>query len=326
MILAGDVGGTNARLALVRPSGRSFEIVWQRTWPSRAHASFVEIVDAARREIQAPIEAASFGIAGPVRDDRVVATNLPWVVDARELAAALGLARVGLQNDLEAHANALSILSADDVLVLQPGVPRDRGHQALIAAGTGLGEAGLVWNGERHVPLACEGGHASFAPQGPLEIELLVWLATRFGHVSFERILSGPGIVNVYAFLSETDRGREPTGFQDRIAREGPAAVTLTALDGSNERAGLALDLFADVYGSEAGNLALKIMATGGVWIGGGIGPRIEPFLKRRFCGAFRAKGRLAPVLTDMPVRLVKNDKTALLGAARHAAELFGRT
>lgn len=320
MILAGDVGGTNARLALVRPNGRSFEFLWRKTWPSREHRSLEEIVAAARREIGAPIAAASFGIAGPVVDERVHATNLAWTVDARDLARVLELPSVGLLNDLEAHALALPTLGDEDIAILQEGAPDAHGNQALIAAGTGLGEAGLYWNGREHAAFACEGGHTSFAPASDLEFDLCRHLAKRFGHVSFERILSGPGLVNVYTFLAEIERGREPAKFAEEVARDGAAAITRAALDGSNERASLALDLFCDVYGAEAGNLALKIMATGGMWIGGGIGPRIQPLLRRRFVRTFVEKGRMKPLLEAIPVRLVLNDKTALIGAARHAA------
>lgn len=327
VILAGDVGGTNARLALMQPKGRRFEFLWQRTWPSREHATFVEIVAAARREFDRPVAAASFGIAGPVEDGRVHATNLPWDVDARQLAHVLGIERVSLLNDLEAHAWALATLGEADVTVLQAGDGDERGNATLIAAGTGLGEAGLFWNGSELLPFACEGGHASFAPTNEVQIDLWRWLAARFGHVSCERILSGPGIVNVYSFLSEWrgSENAEPGGFADRLALEGAAAITSTALDGTNVRAKAALDLFCDVLGGEAGNLALKTMATGGVWLGGGIAPRIAPILANgRFRAAFAAKGRLRPLLESIPIRLVLNDKTALIGAARHAAFELG--
>jgi glucokinase len=172
------------------------------------------------------------------------------------------------------------------------------------------------------VPFACEGGHSSFAASNELEVELREWLSAKFGHVSAERVLSGPGMVDVYAFLTATGRETEPDGFQSLLAREGAQAITRTALEGTNARAVRALEMFCDAYGAEAGNLALKIMATGGVWIGGGIGPRIERFLKRRFHQAFVHKGRMQPLLERIPVRLIRNDKTALLGAARYALNL----
>jgi glucokinase len=274
------------------------------------------------RESGSTLTAASFGVAGPVRDGRVQATNLPWTIDGAEVARKLGLERVGLINDLEANAWGLETLAPADLLVLQAGADDARGNRALIAAGTGLGQAGLVFDGTRHLPFACEGGHSSFAPRDELEDGLLVFLRAKFGHVSWERVLSGPGLHNVYQFLRETQRGLEPDWLGEQIRAGDPAAaISQAATSGRSELAEMALSLFVDLYGSEAGNLALKTLSTGGIYLGGGIAPRIRTWLARpAFLEAFLSKGRMRALLETVPVRLVLNDQTALLGAARHAA------
>ena len=356
-IFAGDVGGTNSRMAVfetreehsapgpaLRARPPDFVQLWTRTYPSRGHASLVDIVRAAASEAAGAlgsardgasarvastfVDAASFGVAGPVRDGVCRATNLPWIVDARELAQALGLAASGLINDLEANAFGLAALTEDDLATLRPGDAGTRGNAALISAGTGLGEAGLYWDGFEHRPFACEGGHASFAPDtnggDETEIELLRWLAERHGHVSWERVLSGPGLYNIYQFLRDTGRASEPPELLQRIVSGDPgAAITQSALKGECDLAVHTLTLFTKLYGAEAGNLALKLMATGGVFIGGGIAPRIASWLERPvFVDAFLGKGRLRPLLEAMPVHIVMNDRTALLGAARHALSI----
>jgi len=355
-IFAGDVGGTNSRMAVfetreahgapesaLRTRRPAFVQVWTKTYPSRGHASLVDVVRAAASEARAAldasredpfaaargvssfVDAASFGVAGPVRDGVCRATNLPWIVDARELAQALDLPASGLINDLEANAFGLAGLTENDLATLRAGETGARGNAALIAAGTGLGEAGLYWDGREHRPFACEGGHASFAPTATAgddtEIELLRWLAERHGHVSWERLLSGPGLYNIYQFLRDTGRASEPPELLQRIVSGDPgAAITQSALKGECDLAVQTLTLFVKLYGAEAGNLALKLMATGGVYIGGGIAPRIASWLERPiFVDAFLSKGRLRPILEAMPVHIVMNDRTALLGAARHA-------
>lgn len=358
-IFAGDVGGTNSRMAVFETrtthsaadpalATQRTELVqaWMKTYPSRGHASLVEVVHAAANEARAAldasrgtssaaargasafIDAASFGVAGPVRDGVCRATNLPWIVDARELARALDLPASGLINDLEANAFGLAVLTENDLSTLHPGDARAHGNVALIAAGTGLGEAGLYWDGREHLPFASEGGHASFAPDtnggDETEIELLRWLAERHGHVSWERVLSGPGLYNIYQFLRDTGRASEPPELSQRIVSGDPGAViTQSALKGECDLSVETLTLFTKLYGAEAGNLALKLMATGGVYIGGGIAPRIASWLARpTFIDAFLGKGRLRAVLEAMPVHVVMNDKTALLGAARHALSM----
>jgi glucokinase len=322
MILAGDLGGTHSRLAVFDVRAGQLASVWARTYPSREHSGVGSIVRAALADARVSVTGATFGIAGPVRNRRVQTTNLPWVVDAAELERELGLARVDLINDLEANAHGLLVLGPSDFETLHSGDPAARGNIALIAAGTGLGEAGLYFDGQSHHPFACEGGHTDFAPVDDEQVELWRVLRARYGHVSYERLISGPGLVNIYQFLR--DRARQPDSpalAQEIASGDAAAAIATAAQEGTSPLAVRALEIFIALYGAEAGNLALKIMATGGVYLGGGIAPKSLPWLKRPgFLEAFFAKGRLRPVLESMPVRVIMNDQTALLGAARHAA------
>lgn len=323
MILAGDIGGTNTRLALGAPdTDGAIRLEREAVYPSRDHAGLAEIVALHRRDHPEPLTAATFGVAGPVRNGRCETTNLPWVVESRDLAARLDLPAVGLLNDLEANAWGLAGLRPDDLLTLQAGAPGATGNSAIIAAGTGLGEAGLYWDGRRHHPYATEGGHADFAPVDEAQDGLLHWLRERHGTVSWERVVSGPGLVGIYTWLRDVKRFKEDPGLAEEM-RQGDAAAVISraALAGRCALSSAALDLFVAAYGTEAGNLALKTMATGGLYIGGGIAPRIAERLRTgRFMQAFVAKGRMRPLMESMPVMVVMNDRTALLGAARHAA------
>jgi len=322
VILGGDIGGTHTRLALFDDTGTWLADRPKREYPSREHASLDKIVDRFVRDTGARPTAACFGVAGPVKDGRGVVTNLPWIVDAAQLGRLLG-PRVWVINDLEATAWGIGDLAAAELAELAPGAPGAAGNAAVIAAGTGLGEAGLYWDGRQHHPFATEGGHASFAPEDDVEIELLRWLRHRFAeHVSWERVVSGPGLVNVYEFLRDTGRGEEPAWLAEAMRTgDAGAAISEAALDGRSVLALAALDRFVSLYSREAANLALKVMATGGVYLGGGIAPRILPKLRS---GAFRTgfldKGRMAPLLESMPVRVVLNDQAGLLGAGRCAA------
>jgi len=320
MILAGDIGGTNARLAYFQPQNGGLHLVSETIFPSREFQDFGEIVCKFLQDSASHPEIACFGIAGPVHNGRVATSNLPWTIDQARLAQQIHLPATLLINDLEANAWGIGGLTAKDFTGLNQ-VPRAPGNQAVIAPGTGLGEAGLFWNGKRHEIFACEGGHADFAPQGELQIELLRFLARRYGHVSYERILSGPGLVNVYEFLRDRG-GQEPGDFAEQLAHgDAAAAISKAALNGTNPLAGEALDLWISVYGAESGNLALKTMATGGIFLGGGITPKILSKLTGpAFMQAFLDKGRLRPLLENIPVQVVTNDKAGLLGAARCAA------
>jgi glucokinase len=325
MILAGDIGGTNARLAYFQSQNGNLRLISERVFPSREYHELGEIVSKFLEGSATRPDVACFGIAGPVRNGRVETSNLPWIIEQSRLAKQIQLPATLLINDLEANAWGIGALAPDDLVPLNRVTP-SAGNQAVIAPGTGLGEAGLFWNGSKHEVFACEGGHADFAPQGELQIELLRFLEKRYGHVSYERILSGPGLVNVYEFLCEKGCGGELAEFAGQAAQEDPAAaISRAALDGTNRLAVQALDLWITVYGAEAGNLALKAMATGGIFLGGGISPKILSKLTGPlFMRAFLDKGRLRPLLESILVQVITNDKAALLGAARCAAAQSG--
>jgi glucokinase len=323
VILAGDIGGTNARLALYETRAGKLEQVTEAIFPSRQHSGLDEIVAqfAAQFAPEQKPEAACFGIAGPVVNGRVETSNLPWVVESTQLAKELRLTQVRLLNDLEANAWGIATLGGDDLVALNQVQGQPQGNQAVVSAGTGLGEAGLYWDGKQHHVFACEGGHTDFAPRNELETQLLQYLVARFGHVSYERILAGPGLVNVFSFLRDSGYGRpEPWLVEEMSTSDPAAAISRAAMQGKCDLCVQALDLFISIYGAEAGNMALKVMATGGVFLGGGIAPKILPKLKGPlFMDAFRSKGRLQKVMESIPVRVITNDKTALRGAARCA-------
>ena len=321
MILAGDIGGTNARLAYFQTQNGHFQLVEERVFPSREHSELGEIVTQFLDDSGTQPEAACFGIAGPVRNGRVETSNLPWVIEQSRLAKQIHLPATLLINDLEASAWGIGALTAADLVPLN-AASGSVGNQAVIAPGTGLGEAGLFWDGSRHHVFACEGGHADFAPEGELQIELLRFLAARFGHVSYERILSGPGLVNVYEFLRDSGRENESSTLAATMQQRDPAAtISQAALAGTDKLAEQTLDLWISIYGAEASNWALKAMATGGLFLAGGISPKILPKLKGPlFMQAFLNKGRMRPLVESMPVHVVTNEKAGLLGAARCAA------
>jgi glucokinase len=262
-------------------------------------------------------------VAGPVKDGRTETPNLPWVVDARRLADILGVPRVTLLNDLKANAYGLRHLGPTDFAMLQAGAKEAVGNQAILSAGTGLGAAGLYWDGQHHHPFATEGGHADFAPRNRLEADLMEQIAREKGRVSAERILSGSGLVRLYRFLRERSGEPEPAGLAEQFAKEDAAAVvSRCALDEVDPVCVKALDLFVSIYGAEAGNVALRMLASGGVFLGGGIAPKILSRLKRDglFMTAFLDKGRMRPLLETVPVLVVLNDRAALWGAAHCAA------
>ena len=332
MILAGDIGGTSARLAYFEPKeGRLLPVV-EEVKHSRGYPSLEAAVLEFKRKHDYPVACACFGIAGPVNNGRVEAPNLPWIIDSGILERELGIGKVHLINDLEANAQGLAELMDRDFAVLAPGAPGAVGNGAVISAGTGLGEAGLYWDGSAYHPFAAEGGHADFAPANELQVELWSYLRKKFdGHVSWERVLSGPGQFNIYEFLRDTGKGKEEPWLSEEIKAGDPsAAVSRNGLTGKSPLCEQAVNLFVEIYGAAAGNLALKLLALGGVFIGGGIAPKILPKLKDpRFIRAFCDKGRLRTLLEKIPVKVVLNDKTALLGAGHvammHAGKAVGR-
>lgn len=318
MILAGDVGGTNTRLALFDIEDKWPQLIVARTFASREHTRLDEIIWHFLIENGLLVRRACIAVAGPIRKRQTRPANLPWVVDADHLTTLFGFDAVTIINDLEANALGIEALAPEDFITLNEGSPDSEGNNAIISAGTGLGEAGLHFEGETRRPFASEGGHSDFAPRNELEIELLRYLIPRFKHVSYERVLSGPGLLNVYKFLRDTGRAEEPAWLAEDMQESDPSAViTQAALAGRSEICARTLDLFVSVFGAEAGNLALRVKATNGVFLGGGIAPRIIEKLKSPgFMEAFTAKGRMRDLLEAIPVRVILNDMTALLGAA----------
>ena len=324
MILAGDIGGTNTRLGFFSLESGHLALEAECDYPSQEYDSLEAILHKFTSEHTHRVEATCLAIAGPVKNDQVATTNLAWLVNAARLREMLGIAAVSLINDLEAIAYGIPELSPGDLITLHPGSEDSTGNIAIIAAGTGLGQAAACWDPKqkRHLPFACEGGHADFAARNVIEMELLRHLLARFERVSYERVLSGSGLFAIYEFLHHTSRGEEDPALTETLfQQQHPAPIVRAALDGRSERCSMALDLFVSLYGAEAGNLALKIMARGGVYIGGGIAPRIIERMKQPvFMESFLSKGRMRPLLESMPVKVILNDKVGLWGAARHAA------
>lgn len=322
MILAGDIGGTKTNLGLFNLSDGVLSLDTQKSFPSNRYDGLESIVTEFLDTVaQHEVTAACFGVAGPVVDGRSVTPNLPWVVESLSLAKTLNLKSVALINDLEATAHGIFELGSEEFATLNEGTP-STGNAALIAAGTGLGFAGLFWSGDRHVPSSSEGGHMDFAPRDQLETRLLAFLIGKFGHVSVERVLSGPGLLNIYDFLRSEDYAKESSKVVERFKQNDPSSVVANAaLSGECGLCEKALDMFASIYGAAAGNMALMLKATAGVYVGGGIAPKIIDKLRDgTFMKAFKEKGRLSSLLEAIPVRVILNDKTALLGASRVAA------
>jgi glucokinase len=329
MILAGDVGGTKVHLALYDFINGKLEYSRDERFPAKDYSGLEEIVKEFLGAFK--VTAACFGVPGPVRDGRLRLTNLPWTLDSRELAVSLGINHVFLINDLEANGYGVADLATDQIYTLSEGDTSQIGNRALLAAGTGLGEALLIWNGHSHTPYPSEGGHADYAPRNEDEIDLLRFLKQKYnGRISQERVVSGQGLTNIYEFLREVRGIDEPVWLAERLAAEDPnAVITELALKAKSEICEKAMDMFVSAYGAEAGNLALKLLSVGGVYVGGGIAPRILEKLKDgRFMKAFSDKGRMSQLLINMPVRIILESRAALLGAAAYAearaAELSG--
>jgi len=320
MILAGDIGGTNARLALFDVRNGQFNLVTATVFPSQRYSGLDQIVTEFVNTSGVRPSQACFGVAGPVTNGKVETSNLPWIIESRRLADELQIKKAVLINDLEATGWGIAALTAGDLVALNK-VSETAGNQALIAAGTGLGQAGLYWDGARHHVFASEGGHCDFAPLNDLEVELFRYLYSRYGHVSYERVVSGPGLVNVFEFLRDTGRGKVPRWLSEEMQKMDPAAaISAAAMDAKCPMSEQAMDIFVSVFGAEAGNLALKFKATGGVFLAGGIAPKILPKLATPlFLDSFLEKGRLRRLMEVMPVKVITNDKLALLGAARCA-------
>ena len=335
MILAGDVGGTKVHLALYSFEHGQLVHVNDERFPANEFSGLQEIVLRFLAENSNPeITAACFGVPGPVRGGRLRLTNLPWVLDSRELSAGLNITHLFLINDLEANGYGIPELTPDQIFTLNEGDPAGVGNRALVSAGTGLGEGLLIWNGKTHVPMASEGGHCDFAARNPLEMELLSWLTQKYsGRVSFERVVSGQGVTNIYTFLRDQKHMEEPAWLRHRIDNEDPNAVIgeVGEEPGKSELCAKTLEMFAAAYGAEAGNMMLKVLATGGIYLGGGIAPRMLKTMRGgAFMQAFADKGRLSDLLVHTPVHIILESRAALMGAAAYAearaAEISGRS
>jgi glucokinase len=321
MILAGEIGATRTRLAAFETEGNRLLCVVEKTYMSQQHDGLSGILAAFIKTEGIPVHSACVGVAGPVRAGRSKISNLPWVIDARELATQLRLNSVGLLNDLEAYAYGIDGLESKDFIPLSEGAEDAEGNRAVISAKTGLGMAGLYWDGFRHHPFACEGGHADFAPRDDLQMELLAYLQKKYGRISCERILSGPGINNIYDFLRDAHKAEEPEWLRVQMstAPDPPALISQLALEGKAAICDQALSIFVRVFGAETGNCALNFMSTGGIFIGGSIAAKIVPKMKDpMFLESFLDKGRMGAILKDMPVKIVANDDCGMIGAARY--------
>lgn len=327
VVLAGDVGGTKTRFGLFLIDGSGSRLLLSQTYLSKDFDKLESVIEeflpAGER-----LSAAAFGVAGPVVAGEVKATNLPWKVSERALKKYLSLGAVSLMNDLVANARGIEVLRPGDFLTLNRG-RRIEGNRALLSAGTGLGSAVLFWDGARHVPSPSEGGHADFGPRDRLEVGLLHFLLEQYGHVSYERVLSGAGLFSAYRFLRGSGAyGKEPAWLTQRLKLEDPAAaITEAARLGKSKLCEATLELFVSIYGAAAGNLALQVMATGGVFLGGGMAPKLNWKLREgAFMRAFTNKGRLSPIVARIPVKVIMNDQAALFGAAAYAAKMSGKT
>jgi len=322
-LLAGDIGGTNTRLTIYRASGDNrYETLREQVFSSGRYPDLESILEQFLGDVAQRIERACFGVAGPVIDQTSEATNLPWRISAEHIQQRFGFEQCWLLNDLEANAWGIGALQAQDLAVLNEGNPQARGNASIISAGTGLGEAGLYWDGRMHRPFASEGGHTDFSPSDRLEFALFERLAGEFGRVSWERVVSGPGLAAIYHFLGDDHASPTPDWLAREMQNKGVApTVSRVALEQRDPLCVEALDLFVRLYAREAGNHALKIMAGGGVYLGGGIAPQILTRLQQPdFIETFFDKGRMRPLMEAMPVKVILNDKAALLGAARFAA------
>lgn len=316
MLLAGDVGATKINLAIFRDSG---EIIKEASFPSYEYKSFNQVLQVFLRDDV--VDKACFAIAGPVSKNKSKLTNLLWEIDGDEIKQKFQIPSVKLINDLEAFAYSIEELSSDDFFVINKGLEGASGNRVVISAGSGLGEGGVFWDGKRYHPFASEGGHCGFSPRNDLEIDLLKKLQKKFGHVSWERIVSGPGFIELYSFLLEKGEYKDDIGFSNHPENKDLAkTITLMGITGKSPICKRVVQWFISLYGSEAGNLALKMLATGGVFIGGGIAPKIiNEFKNNNFMDGFLDKGRFRKILSNIPVILVINDKAPLIGAATYA-------
>lgn len=321
--LVGDIGGTKTTLAITNADGSPRDFVVKQSFPSKDFKSLEEMISLFLFGKEEKLSRASFGIAGPIINGKVKATNLPWSISEQNLSQVFNMP-VSLINDLSATAHAVPFLLEEDIITLNKGNPIKNGSLAVIAPGTGLGEAFLVWDGKRYRPFPSEGGHSDFAPVGTLQVQLLVYLQNKYSHVSYERLSSGKGLPNIYSFLKEERVIEEPDWLRQQLEEvpDQTPVISKAALEGKAEIAIKTMQLFTKILAAEAGNLALKVLSNGGLYLGGGIPPKILPFLRNEiFLAAFQNKGRFSSFLQNVPIHVIRNPETALIGAACHALE-----
>jgi glucokinase len=323
-VLAGDIGGTKTNLALYRATDTSMEVVTTARYPSDEYASCIDILKKFLQDnkLSAP-DRICLGVAGPVLNGRVDLTNLNWVLDQADVKAQIGVQEVALINDLEATAYGLAGLSADDLITLHAGDSSLAGNMAIIAPGTGLGEAGIYWSGQYHYPFPTEGGHTDFSPRTDLDIELLKYLQNKYGVVSWEKVVAGPAITDIYLFLRDVKQMEEPAWLASTLsAQKDDSAVISQAAQ--QQKAAICvetMDIFIRYLARESSNLVLKMKATGGLFLGGGIPPKIAPLLlQKKFYEHYMDCDRMQHLLENVPIRIIKNDKTGLIGAAYFGA------
>jgi len=325
VILAADIGATKTNLAFFEIKNRQIALLKEKSYRTKDYNSFIEMILSFHRNKLPVIDRISLGVAGPVINGKVKGTNFPWEIDSEEIVRELGVHSVSLINDMEANAYGLALLKNKDFEILKEGSQMS-GNTVIISPGTGLGEAGLYWDGARYHPFATEGGHCDFSPRSVLDWELWQYLHQKYGHVSWERVLSGPGICNIYQFLRGFRGKREPKWLYDKIQKDDAAAVITTcAYERSDSICIETLDLFTRFLAIESAQFALKTKATGGIYIGGGIVPKILRMINREvFYENFVQSGRMNPLLQHIPVKVILNEKTPLLGAAYYATTHLG--
>ena len=323
IILAGDIGGTKSNLAIFRVVADTLTLERNQRYHSASYPGLNAIIREFIQNEQRPLLAACFGVPGPVKNGRARPTKITWGVDAAEIAAEFSVTYVSLLNDLAANAYGIAELKAADFAIVQKGAPDAEGNRCVVSPGTGLGEAGLFWDGKRHRVWACEGGHTDFGPRNELEVALLEHLIKQYGHVSSERIVSGMGLENIYKFLRDTSRGIELPGVAAAMKTGDPGLViSRHAEAGDCSMCVQTIEIFLSCLGAEAGNMALKAMATGGVYLGGGIPAKMLAQIRSvAFTHAFNDKGRFSGFMETIPVKVILNDQAALLGAARYALD-----
>lgn len=318
MYLAGDVGGTKTAIAIYDSSNH--KLIAEKKFLSKQFQSLQDILREFLKEVKLSVSKASFGVAGPIRNGKSVTPNLPWKIDIEDLRSTLNTQNIAMINDLEANAYGVLMLSEEDVYYLNRGEVSQKGHKAIVSAGTGLGEAGIRYHENKYVPFPSEAGHCDFFVRDDVDVQLFHFLKKKHqDHISMERVLSGPGLENLYHFFADVAKEKKTL----KVQNEGESLAALISEKALKKECPLcekALELFVSFYGAEAGNTALRFLALGGVYIGGGIAPKIlEELKKPLFMKAFTCKGRLSSLLANVPVMVILNEKTALLGAAYHA-------